>query len=157
MAIERLNEGVRATLVAHFLGLSTNDRWLRFGTSPPPSVIAAYVARIDFGRDAVFGVQDSEQALVGVAHVAFEDDRAEVGLSVLPMHRGRGLGGALFERAVSHVRNRRVPQLIMHFLWGNAPIVRIARRFRMSIVGCAGDVAARLDLRPPPLGSQEST
>ena len=148
MVIQRLNDGVRAILTAHFLALPVKDRCLRFGTPLAPGVIAAYVDHIDFGRDAVFGVHDDQRALVGVAHVAFEDNLAEVGLSVLPMHRRRGLGGALFERAMAHARSRRVPRLVMRFLWGNAPILRIARKFRMSLIGHAGEVDACLDLPP---------
>jgi len=53
---ERMNERVRAALVAHFLALPMKDRCLRFGRSLAPEVIAAYVDRIDFGHDAVFGV-----------------------------------------------------------------------------------------------------
>jgi GNAT superfamily N-acetyltransferase len=149
IAIQRLNEGVRTTLTAHFIALPMRDRCLRFGTSLAEDAIAAYVNRVNFVRDAVFGIHDDDgRVLVGAAHVAFESDLAEVGLSVLPAHRGRGLGGALFERAMAHARNRSIPRLIMHFLWGNAPIVRIARRFRMSIVAAGGDAHAHLDLPP---------
>lgn len=153
VAIQRLNEGVRATLMAHFLALPLKDRCLRFGASLAPRVIAAYVDRIDFDHDAVFGVHDERLALVGVAHVAFVDDLAEVGLSVLPAHRGRGVGGALFKRAAVHARNRCIPRLFMHFLSGNAPIMRIARRFRMSIVVRAGEADAHLELPPASLAS----
>jgi len=146
VAIQRLNESIRATLVAHFLALPMKDRSLRFGASLPPKVIAAYVDGIDFDHDAVFGVQDDRLELVGVAHVAFEDDLAEVGLSVLPAYRGRGLGRALFERAMAHARNRRIPMLFMHYLWENAPIMRIAQRFRMAIVARAGEADAHLRL-----------
>src|SRR5258708_37797677 len=83
-AIQRLNEGVRASLVAHFLALPMRDRSLRFGAALAPTVIAKYVDGIDFDRDAVLGLHDDRLALVGVAHVAFVDDLAEVGLSVLP-------------------------------------------------------------------------
>ena len=114
-AIQRLNEGIRATLVAHFLALPVKDRCLRFGTALAPAVIAAYVDGIDFVRGAVFGVHDDRLALVGVAHMAIEDDLAEVALSVLPMHRGRGLGSALFKRAVAHARKRCIPRLFMLF------------------------------------------
>jgi GNAT superfamily N-acetyltransferase len=153
VAIQRLSDGVRATLVAHFLALPMKDRCLRFGASLAPRVIAAYVDGIDFDRDAVFGVHDDRLALVGVAHVAFEDDLAEVGLSVLPVHRGRGVGAALFERAAAHARNRCIPRLFMHFLLGNAPIMRIAQRFRMDIVTGAGDADAHLELPPASLAS----
>lgn len=153
VAVQRLDESVRATLVAHFLALPMKDRSLRFGASLPPRVIAAYVDGIDFDHDAVFGVQDDRLELVGVAHVAFEGDLAEVGLSVLPAHRGRGLGGALFKRVVAHARNRYIPRLFMHFLWENAPIMRIAQRFGMAIVARASEADAHLKLPPASLAS----
>ena len=126
VAVHRLDEGMRAGLMAHFLALPARDLCLRFGRALAPGVIAAYVDKIDFDHDAVFGVRDERRVLVGVAHVAFEDDLAELGLSVLPGHRSRGIGSALFERAAAHVRNRSIRRLIMRCLTGNAPIIRIA-------------------------------
>ena len=151
--VQRLNEGLRATLVEHFLALPMKDRGLRFGTALAPRVIAAYVDGIDFHRDAVFGVHDDRLVLVGAAHVAFGDDVAELGLSVLPAHRCRGIGGALFKRAMAHARNRCIPRLFMHFLSGNAPILRIARRFGMDIVARASEADAHLKLPPASLAS----
>jgi len=135
-------------LVAHFLSLPMKDRCLRFGMPLAPPAIAAYIEGIDFGRDAVFGVHDPDLGLVGAVHVAFEDNLAELGLSVLPAHRCRGMGTALFKRAMAHVRNRSIPRLVMHFLADNGPIMRMARRFGMHIVTSAGDADAHLDLRP---------
>ncbi len=152
-AIERLNEEARDRLTAHFLALPSNDRGLRFGTALAPEAIAAYVDRIDFCQDTVFGAHDDRRVLIGAAHVAFDSDFAEVGLSVLPAHRYRGLGGALFQRAAAHARNRRIPRLVMHFLRSNAPIMRIARRFRMRIVANAYEADAQLDLGPASIAS----
>ena len=143
------NERVRAELSVHFLALPTEDRRLRFGSSLSPGEgIAAYVDHIDFVRDAVFAVHDDRLALVGVAHLAFADDLAELGISVLPEHRGRGVGSALFERASAHARNRSVPRLFMHCLKENAPIMRMAKRFGMDIVADLGDADAHLALPP---------
>jgi len=148
VAVQRLNEGVRAALVAHFLALPMKNRCLRFATSLAPRVIAAYVNGIDFGRDAVFGVYDDQSTLVGVAHLAFEDDLAELGLSVLPAHRARGVGGALLNRAVAHVRDRCIPRLFMHCLSGNAPIMRIEQGLGMDIVEGTGGADTHLKLPP---------
>lgn len=145
-AVQRLNEEARATLLTHFLALPMKDRHLRFGTSLPPIAIAAYVDRIDFDRDVVLGVHDDRLMLVGAAHVAFEGDVAELGLSVLPAHRGRGVGGALFTRVLAHARRRNIPRLFMHFLSMNAPIMHIARKFGMAIVEHAGEADAHLTL-----------
>ncbi len=153
VAVQRLNESIRATLVTHFLALPMKDRSLRFGAALAPGIIAAYVDGIDFDRDAVFGVHDDRLALVGVAHVAIEDGLAELGLSVLPAHRGRGIGGALFKRTVAHARNRYVPRLLMHCLSGNEPIMRMAQKFRMNIVAGPGDADAYIKLPPASLPS----
>lgn len=154
VAVQRLNEGARVAVVAHLLALSPQDRSMRFGASLAPDFIASYVDRIDFGHDAVFGIHDSRLDLVGVAHVAFDSDLAELALSVLPGHRGRGVGSALFERAVAHARNRSIPKLFMHFLAGNAPIMRIAQKFGMDIFAHAGSADAYLRLIPDLLPSR---
>ena len=135
MIVQRINENTRAALVAHFLALSNEDRRLRFGSTLSCESIAAYVEEIDFDSSAVFAAHDDSLALIGVAHVAFAEEFAELGLSVLPAHRGHGVGGALFHRAAVHVRNRSTPRLFMHCLQENVPIMRIARRFGMNIIG----------------------
>ena len=146
--VQRLNEQARDGVVAHFLSLSAEDRRLRFGSSLSAEGIASYVDRIDFERDAAFAVHDDSLLIVGIAHVALSDDHAELGLSVLPAHRGRGVGSALFERGAQHARNRFVRTLFMHCLRENAAIVHIAQRFGMQIVTESGDADAHLELLP---------
>jgi GNAT superfamily N-acetyltransferase len=146
--VQRLNQSARPALATHFAALSGDDRRLRFGTPLSAERIDAYVAEIDFGRDAVFGIFDDDLALVGVAHVAILDDAAELGISVLPDHRGRGAGRALFARAAEHARNRFVPRLFMHCLAENAAMMHIARTSGMEIVVEAGDADAQLALSP---------
>jgi GNAT superfamily N-acetyltransferase len=148
VAVQRLSEGTRAVLKAHFLALPAEDLRLRFGTTLSPDGIAAYVDGIDFDRDAVFGVYDDDLALTGAAHVAFGDSLAELGVSVLPGHRGRGLGSALFERAARHAQNRFIPTMFMHCLSENVAIMHIARKSGMVIVVDTGEADAHLKLPP---------
>ncbi len=147
-AVQRVNEGARALLTEHFLALPAEDRRLRFGASLSAEAIAEYVDRIDFERDTVFGVFDDDLSLIGVAHTAFGEDFAELGISVLPAHRGRGAGRALFARAAAHVRNRSIANLLMHCLAENAAIMHIARKSGMHIVAASGDADAHLSLLP---------
>ena len=65
--------------------------------------------------------------------LALGDDGAELGLSVLPAHRGRGLGGALLERARTHARNWGVDALFMQCLTDNAAMMHLARTRGMAI------------------------
>ena len=81
------------------------------------------------------------------------DGTAELGVSVLPGHRGRGLGGALVARACEYARNRRIGRLWMHCLSENATMMRIARRAGMAIVVDTGEADAWLALPPPDAAS----
>lgn len=146
--VQRLSEGVRPQLQEHFLRLPAEDLRLRFGTVFGPSAIAHYVESIDFDQDAVLGVYDDALRLVGVVHVAFSGDSAELGLSILPDHRGRGVGSALFARAADHARNRFVTRLYMHCLSENAAIMHIAKKSGMNICVDTGEADAFLKLPP---------
>jgi len=144
----RLDASARPSVLAHLLDLSANDRRLRFGRLAPPDVVAAYVAGIDFTRDAILGIRGAGAILAGVAHVAFEDEAAEVALSVLGGCRCRGLATSLFASAVRQVRMRGTTRLYMQFLAANAPIARIAQRFGMDLRERGSDAEAHLLLAP---------
>jgi GNAT superfamily N-acetyltransferase len=146
--VSELSRIDRPALERHLLALDPHDRRLRFGTLPSDAAVRAYVARIDFDRDAVFGVFDEELAIVGAAHLAHAEEHAELGLSVLPAHRNRGLGEALLARAVMRARNWGVETLFIHCLRENHTVMRLARRERMRIITEQGEAEAWLALPP---------
>lgn len=148
LPVQRLVEASRPALRRHFLSLDGEDVRLRFGVNIAPASIVSYVDRINFDTDAVLGVHDDELELVGVAHVAFTGDLAELGVSVLTAHRGRGIGSALLARAADHVRNRFVTRLFMHCLAENATMLHIARKLGMQICIDTGEADAFLKLAP---------
>ncbi len=143
--LSRLDLGA---LERHFLALRTEDRRLRFGISINDAAVRAYVSHIDFDRDAVFGVIDDDLYLLAAAHLARGKGHAELGVSVLPGHRGRGIGGALLARAHTHARNWGVRTLFMHCLTENGAIMHLARKQGMQIVAEAGEADAKLKLPP---------
>ncbi len=138
----------RDGLVEHFLALDAEDRRLRFGVAISDHGVTEYVARIDFERDAVFGVFDDELRLAGVAHLARSEGFAELGVSVLPGFRGRGLGAAMLSRAHVHARNWGLPSLFMHCLSENGAMMHLARKQGMRIVAESGEADAYLALPP---------
>jgi GNAT superfamily N-acetyltransferase len=146
--IREVSRAERPALSSHFLLLGSADRRLRFGTPLSDYSVRQYVERIDFGHDTVFAVGDDELRFLGVAHLARADAHAELGISVLEDHRGRGVGGALLERAHLHARNWGVRALFMHCLTENAAMMRLARRQQMEIVAEAGEAEAWLKLPP---------
>jgi len=140
----RTLERRRPALLRHFIALSSEDRRLRFGHPIGDEGIAAYVAGLDPLRDGLFVARDGRRRVIGVAHIALADNRAEVGLSVLPDARGLGLGTQLFNSAAEFARASGVVRINMHFLTENECIQHIARKAGMLIVSHSGEADAHV-------------
>lgn len=137
----------RDALHRHFARLGADDLRMRFGRTPSPAWLRLYVDGIDFQRDAVLGVREGEQ-LTGVTHVALFDGAAELGLSVVPDRRRRGIAAAMFDRGVLHARNRGIVELFMHCLSENRAMRRVAHNAGMRILVEGGDTDAWIELPP---------
>jgi RimJ/RimL family protein N-acetyltransferase len=146
--VQSLHPGARAALAAHLLALPRADRRLRFGAVVAEESIRRYVGALDFSRDGLFGVRDRRLTLVGTAHLARTEDGAELALSVVPAQRLRGIGQALFARAVQFARNRGIARLYMHCLAENEAMLHIARAAGMRVELAAGEADAHLALQP---------
>lgn len=161
--VKELGERDRRRVLRHLLALDSNDRLLRFGSMIPDAQIAAYVGKIDFSRDIVFGVVNNVFQLVGMGHLAFasadgrksttKDQVAEFGVSVSASARGQGVGTRLFQRAAIHCRNSDVDTLYMQCLTSNQTMMHIARKAGMRIKREYGEADAHLELPPPSPGS----
>lgn len=88
-------------ILAHLLTLDTDDRMLRFGHGIRDEGLASYVARLDYVRDHVHGLNDARGDIVALAHIAMRDGDVDFGLSVTLPYRGRGLGHALFSHVIA--------------------------------------------------------
>ena len=160
--VKELHERDRRRMLRHFLALDDNDRLLRFGTVLPDEQVEAYVNKIDFHRDTVYGVYNRVFKLVAVGHLAFapkesvphasdvttKERVAEFGVSVSKSARGLGIGSKLFERAAIHCRNVDVDTLYMHCLSSNQTMMHIARKAGMEIAREYGEADAHLRLLP---------
>src|SRR3954471_21448581 len=146
--IKELSAFEQPAIERHFVSLTSEDRRLRFGAGLGDSAVRLYVKRIDFERDALFGVMDHELNIVAAAHLARTNGHAEFGVSVLPGHRDRGIGGALLRRAHMHARNWGVHALFTHCLTENGAMMHLARKQDMDIVTEAGETDAWLKLLP---------
>ncbi|MDB5934631.1 MAG: Histone acetyltransferase [Massilia sp.] len=163
--VKQLQERDRRRMLKHFMALDDSDRLLRFGTVLPDEQLTAYVNKIDFARDTVYGVYNRVFKLVAVGHLAFapkeqmtaavtEKDRvAEFGVSVSKSARGLGMGTKLFQRAAIHCRNSDVDTLYMHCLSSNQTMMHIAKKAGMEIQREYGEADAHLRLLPPSPGT----
>ena len=147
MLMTRLCPTAKLQLLRHYLALPHADRHLRFGGAMAASAVAKYVRRLDLTHDAVFGVLDGARDLVGVAHVPLLTDRAELGLSVLPSFRRRGIGSALVVRAASYARDAGIAALYMQCLAENDAMLHIARSLGLRLVHSGSSAEAFLELR----------
>jgi RimJ/RimL family protein N-acetyltransferase len=161
--VKALSERDRGRVLRHFMALDSSDRLLRFGSMLPDEQLGAYVAKLDFTNDIVFGVFNRLFQLVGVGHLAFiskaahpdsmnttdKEKVAEFGVSVAKSARGQGVGTRLFERAAIHCRNVDVDTLYMQCLSSNRTMMHIAKKAGMEIKREYGEADAHLHLPPP--------
>ncbi|WLI89304.1 GNAT family N-acetyltransferase [Massilia sp. R2A-15] len=165
--VKELQERDRHRILKHFLALDDSDRLLRFGTVLPDEQVTAYVNKIDFERDKVYGVYNQVFKLVAVGHLAFapkeqltsasavttKENVAEFGVSVSSSARGQGIGSKLFQRAAIHCRNNDVDTLYMQCLSSNQTMMHIAKKAGMQIKREYGEADAYLQLPPPSPGT----
>jgi GNAT superfamily N-acetyltransferase len=129
--IRSLGASHRERIAQHLLALDAHDRYLRFGYSAQDAQIRAYTDNLNFARDDIYGIYNRSLVLIAVAHLAFASDPkclscAEFGVSVLSDARGKGYGSMLFDRAVTHARNKGIDLMFIHALSENAAMLKIA-------------------------------
>ena len=155
-----LGERHRPRVLAHLLALQPQDRLLRFGHVATDERVSHYAQSLDFDSDIVFGVFDRSLRLAALVHLAFgatdpaAAGSAELGISVLPHLRGRGVGALLLEHAITLARNRGVHALLINLARDNAPMLAIARKAGARVRFEGSDAQATLTLPDESLASQ---
>jgi GNAT superfamily N-acetyltransferase len=158
--ISSLKPEDKPQIARHLFSLSEHDRYLRFGFIASNAHIQSYVDSLNFARDHVYGIYEGRASLVAVAHVAHmsapnqtpfsfglgSSHCAEFGVSVLASHRGKGYGGRLFNRAVTHARNQGVSQFHIQALTENAQMLSIAKKRGAILVNYGSETEAHLQL-----------
>lgn len=120
----------------HLKRLSATDRERRFWAARDDAWIDRFVGGID-RSSAIIGHFDAAARLDGAIHVGLidRDGRriAEMGVSVLPEARHRGIGYHLLERAILWSRNHHANEFYSLCMTGNRDMVRLARQHEMHI------------------------
>jgi GNAT superfamily N-acetyltransferase len=169
--IRSLGQRHRARIAKHLLALDETDRYLRFGYYATDEQINRYVAGLNFKRDDIYGIYNRKLELIAMAHVAVSDEvdsfetltkspavpvdsaasalktsHAEFGVSVLKDARGRGYGGLLFDRAITHARNEGRSTMYIHALTENTVMLKIARNAGATVERSGSESDAYLKL-----------
>jgi GNAT superfamily N-acetyltransferase len=157
--IRSLGPNHRERIAQHLLALDEQDRYLRFGYSAQDPQIRAYTDQLNFKRDDIYGIYDRSLALIAVAHLAFAGEPtcqscAEFGVSVLKDARGKGYGTLLFDRAVTHARNKGIDLMFIHALSENTAMLKIAKNAGATVERDGSESEAYLKLPPATLDSR---
>ena len=149
----QLRRHERDEFTQHLLMLDAEDRRLRFSSPRSDDAIRDYVEKIDLERDAIIVVDDADLVVIGAAHLARGPGYVEVGVSVLPGARGRGVGSALLERAKLHARNWGAHEIFTHCAADNRAMAELAKRHGMRGVVDRGEADAYAEVPAPDASS----
>lgn len=160
--IRSLNSRHRRRIAEHILALPAYDRYLRFGYHASDEQVRKYVDGLNFKRDEIYGIFNRRLQLIAMAHLAFSSDPknpncAEFGVSVNADARGKGLGTALFERAVLNSRAQNIDMIFIHALSENDAMLKIARKAGAVVQSFGGEVEAHLQLPTQDLSQRVET
>ena len=137
----------------HLRELPSEDLRLRFGYAVTDEALRLYVRKLHFSRDALFGIVDEAAVLLALGHLGFDKSvsskTAELGISVLPHARRRGLGLRLLQRSAVHARNRGAMRLLMTYMPENDALKHLAQKAGMHLIPDADEPRATLSLDPP--------
>lgn len=130
--IRRLTETDLPGMKAHFLGLSKDQRRLRFGNAVNDEFLTQYAETIFRSVSLVYGAF-IEDDLVGVAEIrglpSSWTTMAEAAMSVEESWQNRGIGDALLQRLIATAQNRGVKQLCMICLKDNEKMQHLASKY----------------------------
>lgn len=155
MIVRKIHSDGFDEIKSHLLRLAKDDRELRFGYAAKDEHIEQYVSKKDPMKTLNMGFF-YEGSLVALVEVyfdqsvdSFDNQSAEIGLSVEPNFRGKGLGSILFEYAVTFSRNRGAKLLRSQCLMRNTWMRRIAISHNMVLDSSYGESVGEMLLSPP--------
>lgn len=131
-------EADEGKLYDHFLiDIKSTDRYLRFGYQASNDNVIDYLesAFKDFGNTNMWFIVESDDKVVGSVHVSLSaNDVAEMGFTVAPEFRGKGLGQDLFQRGATWAMMKGAKTLYTQCLSENQVMQHIAKKNGMTVV-----------------------
>lgn len=121
-------------IISHFLDMSINDRYLRFGYSASDENIKNYIrASLEAPRSTWYGIKIGD-CLVATIHISMVENIAEFAFTTCEHHRGKKLGQLLFARGYQMVTEHQIDRIYLCMLSKNKAMIRIAKKFGMNVM-----------------------
>jgi hypothetical protein len=148
----RLDNRASDAIRSHLLGLSDEDRFMRFSQVMGDAAVSEYASRIDFSRTLCLGIWDPVGTLAafaqGFEYQASGARRMELSFTTASLWRRRGLASALFTEFASYACRARIDGLDLHCLARNLPMRGLLRSVNAATTNEDGDVAASCEVGP---------
>jgi hypothetical protein len=138
-------------LASHFVGLTSGDRFLRFGWVATDVDIVAYVESLFVSAASVYAVAEPDGDISGVLHLEFTKTGVNLGLSVSSWARNQGIGAFLLQRAGLLARTQGLKTLFVRNLRFNSAFQQLALRLGLK-VACTPNAPIRRAKMPEPNG-----
>lgn len=154
-SLVRLFESDKSCIIYHLIGLSSDDKYLRFGYNPRDDGIVDYVSNslsmvnTKESCDFWFGIETESGDLVATIHVSIRDNVAEFAFSTNADQRGKKLGQLLFARGYQLATEYKVSTIYMVFLSQNKTMRHIAKKFGMAVMTTGADGEASVNIQYP--------
>lgn len=162
VTFRHLTPADRGAIAAHLQRMDGGDRQLRFCQMRTDAQLQAYVAQLDFTRDAVLGAFCRDQ-LVGVCHLGIgapaqalpgtgvagiaTAPSAELGISVDAAARGLRFGAALMNATFVAAAERGCREVHVFYLQHNHRMHGMCVRLGAHIERSGGECTARIPLQ----------
>jgi RimJ/RimL family protein N-acetyltransferase len=136
-------------IIRHFIEMSEDDRYLRFGYKISDVNLAKYiVTSFETGNNTWYGIKINN-CLVATIHIAISHDVAEFAFTTAEGHRGKKLGQLLFARGYQMIVEHQITRIYLACLSKNEAIKNIARKFGLSVMTFGSDAEAEVVIKYP--------
>lgn len=142
MNLVRLERNENTLVLEHFNLLSDSSMRSRFGFSPSPATLVSYAHRMFEGAGAVLAVKEDGR-VVALAHLSFEEQSCELGISILDERQGCGIGRFLMDESLRECALAGIKTMHLLTVAHNFKVLRLLRAYPHRInSGLDGSMAA---------------
>lgn len=145
MDLVRLSDKDSHLVLEHFKTLTDASLRSRFGFSPSSTTLNVYIEFMFKGQSRVFAAWEGER-VIGLAHLSIEKSSAELGISILDGHQGKGIGRILIEQCLVECDKENVREMLLLTVAHNFKVLRLLRSYPHTIKSGLDGCMAAIDV-----------
>lgn len=156
MSIKQLSAFNREKVKEHFLRLDEDSRRSRFCSTMNDASIEAYVNKLDFHNNGIFGIFNNNLDIIGLGECIFYNEKkgtnisGEVAFSVEKSYQGKKLGNQLMRRVVQYANMNNLKELKMYFLKNNSATFHLAKKYNFKMEHYSSEISGTVKVHNIP-------